>query len=181
MKTSGCSNRLSRVKLSRRGIYALPRRHRNTKGEAGNTKSVKGHCLGRRHVGYCHINWLLSFQKTTLLACFSMADTQRSLHVALRRPERMKIRRRPRVLAGRLHHKTCPRGRGGAIFRGGGGGVKSLRHAKLDAGPIVKFIPAKPDSPDLSLRAICHVRFEIRRRQLSPQTDWALCDPPCRQ
>jgi hypothetical protein len=47
--------------------------------------------------------------------------------------------------------------------------VRTLRHAKWDAGLIVKFIPAKPDSPDLSLRAICHVRFEIRRRQPSPK------------
>src|SRR5215475_10658708 len=31
----------------------------------------------------------------------------------------MKIRRRPRVLAGGLHCKTCPRGRGGAISGGG--------------------------------------------------------------
>src|SRR5215470_6889358 len=34
-------------------------------------------------------------------------------------PETMKIRRRARVLAGRLRHKTCPRGRGDAIFGGG--------------------------------------------------------------
>src|SRR5262245_54951852 len=82
MKTSGCSNRSSRVKLSRRGICALPRRPRNTQVEAGVTKSVKGRCLGRRHVGDCHINWLLSFQTTTLLCLlfngrFSIAETQR--------------------------------------------------------------------------------------------------------
>src|SRR5262244_697807 len=36
----------------------------------------------------------------------------------LRRPETMKIRWRARVLAGRLHRKTCPRGRGRTIFGG---------------------------------------------------------------
>src|SRR5262249_52928501 len=36
----------------------------------------------------------------------------------MRRPETMKIRRCARVLAGRLRHKTCPRGRGRTIFRG---------------------------------------------------------------
>src|SRR5262245_2728785 len=79
MKTSGCSNRLSRVKLSRRGIHALTRRRRITRGEAGATKSVNVHCLGSCHVGYCHINWLLSFQKTTLLCLLSRVTRQRRL------------------------------------------------------------------------------------------------------
>src|SRR5262249_37329049 len=37
---------------------------------------------------------------------------------SMRRPETMKIRRWPRVLAGRLRHKTCPPGRGRTIFGG---------------------------------------------------------------
>src|SRR5262249_40634783 len=36
----------------------------------------------------------------------------------------MRIRWCARVLAGRLHRKTCPRGRGGAIF--GGGNLRNL-------------------------------------------------------
>src|SRR5262245_21931484 len=42
----------------------------------------------------------------------------RSFHVALRRPETMKIRRFAHVLAGRSLGEACPRGRGRAIFRG---------------------------------------------------------------